>query len=242
MRHENGFTLVELSIVMIIIGLLIGGVLKGQQLIENSRINSTISQVNAYRAAINTFRDTYKGLPGDITGAGDTLAGCNAGNFCQGGNGNLIIGQKVVGIGDPVGGSGAENLQFWKHLALADLISGVAPGANPSSPNWGLTNPEAKLGGGFQVLYNDQPNFIFGHWLKLRQNPVGYDNSRLGEHPTNPRMALILDNRMDDGIPGSGSVQSHDVGPGAASGCEGQSYNTSFTSNNCIMLFDFDDK
>ncbi|MCB9991587.1 MAG: prepilin-type N-terminal cleavage/methylation domain-containing protein [Rhodospirillales bacterium] len=63
-KRQAGFTLVELAVVMIIIGLLIGGVLKGQELIANAQITGTASAVKSIDAATTTFRDTYAALPG----------------------------------------------------------------------------------------------------------------------------------------------------------------------------------
>ena len=65
MRAEGGFTLVELAIVMIIIGLLIAGVLKGQALIANAQVTATVAQIKSIEAATSTFRDTYASIPGD---------------------------------------------------------------------------------------------------------------------------------------------------------------------------------
>ena len=78
MRAQAGFTLVELAIVMIIIGLLIAGVLKGQALIQNAQVTSTVAQTKAIEAATTTFRDTYNALPGDMTTPNTKLPNCAA--------------------------------------------------------------------------------------------------------------------------------------------------------------------
>ena len=72
-QREAGFTLVELAVVMIIIGLLIGGILKGQELIANAQITGTASSVKGIDAATTTFRDTYAAMPGDLTNASTRL-------------------------------------------------------------------------------------------------------------------------------------------------------------------------
>jgi prepilin-type N-terminal cleavage/methylation domain-containing protein len=73
-RSQAGFTLVELAIVMIIIGLLIAGVLKGQQLIGNAKVTAQVAQFKAIDAATSTFKDMYASLPGDITNPNTRLA------------------------------------------------------------------------------------------------------------------------------------------------------------------------
>ncbi|HMD55271.1 MAG TPA: prepilin-type N-terminal cleavage/methylation domain-containing protein, partial [Phycisphaerae bacterium] len=91
MRAQAGFTLVELAIVMIIIGLLIAGVLKGQALIANAQVTSTVAQVKAIEAATTTFKDTYNALPGDLGPAGVPalrLPNCAAAPCSTAGNGD----------------------------------------------------------------------------------------------------------------------------------------------------------
>ncbi|MBI3440941.1 MAG: prepilin-type N-terminal cleavage/methylation domain-containing protein, partial [Proteobacteria bacterium] len=76
--QQKGFTLVELAIVLTIIGLLIGGILKGQQLMQNARITATMGQIRAVESATTTFRDTYGGMPGDLANAATRVPNCAA--------------------------------------------------------------------------------------------------------------------------------------------------------------------
>ena len=167
-HHEKAFTLVELAIVMTIIGLLIGGILKGQELLENARVTSTIAQVKSYNAAVTAFRDIYGGLPGDLTNAGNRIPGCTLkctlaetgiGDGRIGGGGQDAPFMEVSGASawdsttqynDPI----AEFALCWAHLLKANLISGINDTAlRPEAYEaaWGETNPSAKIGGGFLV-------------------------------------------------------------------------------------------
>ena len=78
MRAQAGFTLVELAIVMIIIGLLIAGVLKGQALIGNAKVTAQVAQIKSIDAATSTFKDMYAALPGDMLNATNRLPNCAA--------------------------------------------------------------------------------------------------------------------------------------------------------------------
>jgi prepilin-type N-terminal cleavage/methylation domain-containing protein len=176
---QKGFTLVELAIVMTIIGLLIGGILKGQELMQNARITSTVSQVKSYSAAVTTFKDMYQATPGDMLNAGTRLVGCPGalGAGCNpfvvaaptvGTAGDTIVGTTnwSTGWGAPAttstaGNTGAVNVDgerylFWAHLLLSNLIGGInADGLNAATPySFDKTNPSAKIGGGFIVGYD----------------------------------------------------------------------------------------
>ena len=250
-RH-SGFTLVELAIVLMIIGLLIGGILRGQELMNNARINTTIQQVKAYEGAVTTFNDAYQALPGDMPTATARLPGCGTGNtnFCVNGNGNSIVGTTATNnfnrnqLNNNV--AERETIMFWKHLSLAHLISGITPNGNPASPEWGRTHPAAPLRGGFHALYlaTTSGQSIVGNGLYIRmQTPLtgtsAYNGTGGITNPleaASPKEAAQIDRKMDDGRPNLGSVMSDD-GIGGASGCEGNAYDPRVLVNLCVMYF-----
>ena len=239
-KQPSGFTLVELAIVMTIIGLLITGVLRGQELVHNARVTSLIEQTDAYKAAVRTFQDIYSGVPGDLANASVRVANCNAANFCLSGDGSSIVGAVYTGAQTASDVSGAqENVQFWKHLALANLIAGVSGSGNPATPDWSVTFPSTRIGGGFQVMeLNDTIDNSFGLYLRLQNQVVGaLPATTSGVHPLSPIRARQIDVKIDDGISNSGDV----TGEFQNSGCDDANGEyTNNSSDNCILLFKLD--
>jgi prepilin-type N-terminal cleavage/methylation domain-containing protein len=94
-QYKKGFTLVELSIVLVIIGLLIGGVLKGQSMIENAKIKKIASDMDALVAATYSYQDKFNALPGDDNSLGATATGAAACNATGNGDGLFVPGEAI---------------------------------------------------------------------------------------------------------------------------------------------------
>lgn len=137
-RNNSGFTLVELAIVLVIIGLLVGGVLQGQELIKQAQIRNAIGRINEFDTAINTFRAKYRYLPGDIPkssafgldrpkGAAATAANYNVsdtGLTDEVGNGNGLLEDVATAGSLAYDAYSGEIGNFWAHLSNAQLVKG----------------------------------------------------------------------------------------------------------------------
>lgn len=114
-QQQSGFTLIEIAIVLVIIGLLLGGILKGQELINSARVRNVISQQDGIKAAYFGFQDRYRAIPGDYTGPQALANIPGIANATVGGNGNGAIAD--------VGGN-TETVLAWTHLARSGFITG----------------------------------------------------------------------------------------------------------------------
>lgn len=143
-RVFTGFTLIELAIVLVVIGLLLGGVLKGQELIESARVRNLISQMDSIKAAYYAFQDKYQAAPGDYPGA---LAHANLSGISNpqvGGNGDGVVQDTP---------QARETLLLWVHLSHANLIAGSYQATNslPSAAGEWPRNPYNAM---LQVQYD----------------------------------------------------------------------------------------
>lgn len=161
---RTGFSLVELSIVLVILGLLVGGILAGQSLIRAAELRSVSTEYARITTSLHAFRDRYFAIPGDFREATRfwqrmTTTGCtsnssaalNASGACDGdGNGMLNNGTAVSAPSEPY--------QLWRHLALAGLIEGSFTGTSGPSGNHhgviGTNVPASKIGGAGWSWYN----------------------------------------------------------------------------------------
>ena len=130
MRRHHGFTLFEVVVGLVIVGMLLGGVLKGQELIASARVRHLIAQQDGIRAGILGFLDRYRAYPGDYGQPRANIPGCGA---CAQGNNNGML--RSVAGGDAID----EHIAAWEHLSRAGFISvtytyAVSPEIESSAP------------------------------------------------------------------------------------------------------------
>lgn len=215
---NKGFTLIELSIVLVIIGLIVGGILVGQDLIKAAELRATVSQKEKFDAAVNTFRGKFNGLPGDLANFANF-----AGTLTQTG---LVAGTNGFGDGDGLieGVSNAvmvgfvgEIKMFFKHLSDAGLIgenlAGVttAVGADLTTP--ATYYPAAKLGKGsyFSVGAVTGLNYFVLGGISDASAAAGADFIITSSDVITPSEAYQIDTKLDDGQPATGIVLSIDT-------------------------------
>src|SRR5450759_1125916 len=131
-NQQSGFTLVEIAIVLVIIGLVLGGVLKGQELINSAKVKNLASDFRTIPTYIYGYQDKFKALPGDDLAAATHIPACVT--PCAAGSGNGVIG----GLWDSITATD-ETWQFWAHVRMANLAAGpttwtAAADTDPYSP------------------------------------------------------------------------------------------------------------
>jgi prepilin-type N-terminal cleavage/methylation domain-containing protein len=195
MNRSRGFTLIEIAIVLVIIGLLLGGVLKGQELITGARVRNLISQQDGIKAAFFGFQDRYRALPGDYASASTNIK-CPA--TCLNGNGN----GQIEAAATPVSGSEVhEELLVWTHLTSAGFLNGsynmVAGATAPIDAN----NPKNPYSVYLQLVYDG-----FYGTATTATGSTSKHNLKTGSQIPVEILAEV-DRKVDDGQPTSGAFQ-----------------------------------
>lgn len=230
MRAKNGFSLVELTVVLVIAGLLLGGVLVGRSMLRTAELRHITMAAQRFVAAHHNFYDQYSAAPGDFTEA-TTLWGVLAGDgndsICQdtpatgkatcNGNGNGGIDTSAVQYD--------ERFRYWQHLANAKLLEGRYTGRTDGATGGfklvsGVNIPVIQ-GGMVTVDPFTQPGdtyqpysptaYAFPATYNSGDNTLAFRGAHGAGAMMSPADAWKLDSKLDDGLPGYGIV----IGPQA---------------------------
>lgn len=215
-QKEQGFTLIELSVVIVIIGLLVGGILVGRDLIKNAELRATIAQIDKYNTAVQTFKLKFNAVPGDIRQSEASSFGLFA-----------LTSASPVGYGDgnglvEAGGTGVtsaqgETLVFWRHMFEAGFVDGSL-GVNGNSVlqvangivtanvnNVAQSLPPSKLSpeNSFIVYAANGLNYFSIMPIGGITTAGAYTFNTIGLTPIS---AFSIDSKLDDGRPNTGAI------------------------------------
>ncbi|MCB1754741.1 MAG: prepilin-type N-terminal cleavage/methylation domain-containing protein [Gammaproteobacteria bacterium] len=187
MQKVKGFTLVEISIVLVIVGLILGGVLKGQALIDSARVRSIVNDINGIRAAWYGFQDRFHALPGDYKSASSHIgATMKDGN----GDGSIDTKQEIASV--------------WQHLAATGFIAGdfdgdsAAVGALEDAECASTTCPQNPFYGFYKITYTGKGEGVSGDSNEFYTG---------GKIPSS--LLFEIDTKLDDGLPDQGLFRVH---------------------------------
>ncbi|HEY7237725.1 MAG TPA: prepilin-type N-terminal cleavage/methylation domain-containing protein [Burkholderiales bacterium] len=203
-KSQKGFTLVEIAIVLVIIGLLLGGILKGQEMITQAKIKNVIADITGVSAAMYGYQDRYRALPGDDKGATRWTSGGGAAP----GNGNGVI------EGTYNSAAVLESLNFWDHLRRAGFVGGQ-----------GTENPFNAVSGKMGVQTGDGTGPTPGGVLAVAAPATEQFTGLILCSANLPdKIAVSVDAQMDDGKGSTGAVRGQKGGGNPAIAAVAQDY------------------
>ncbi len=191
-RNQSGFTLIEIAIVLVIIGLLLGGVLKGQEMINSAKVKNFAQDFRNVPVFIYGFQDKYRALPGDHTTIAAAIPGATQATTpaTTQGNGRIDGNWNSSTLTD-------ESVLFWQHVRLAGLAAGSTVVAD-NNTYWPVNADGGRIGiesGSANYIQNTAAGtFLQGAYVICSTGILG-------------KFALQLDTTMDDGNPQTGSVR-----------------------------------
>lgn len=201
-RTQAGFTLVEIAIVLVIIGLLLGGILKGQEMINQAKIKNVMADFSGISAAYHGYQDRYRRLPGDDSQAAARWADLTAGAAADDGDGNGVVGGTYNGAGN------IESRNFWLHLRKSGFVAGSGKD-QPLNALTGMIGVQTGNGAGGAALADPG----------IPPAPAGPGFVGLIMCSANlpDKIAIAVDTQMDDGLAGKGTVRAQlQAGPNPA--------------------------
>ncbi len=239
--RQRGFTLIEMSIVLVIIGLIIGGILKGQELIESARIKNVINQIDIVRTATVAFQDRFNSLPGDYNQP--IVANAQTGNQ----DGIISSGTAYATTINNVTKDVGEERGFFNQLIAANLLGGgalVASGATVSNfAGGGTPSPfpsSAYPQSGISMLYARHPgdgtagaDARVTNWLIMSKWAANLQQTSTTT-VVSPARGFQLDSKYDDGQPLGGNIRNSATN---YAGCTAQTYTATSETVSCDLAF-----
>jgi prepilin-type N-terminal cleavage/methylation domain-containing protein len=190
MNHrQGGFTLVEIAIVLVIIGLLLGGILKGQEMITQAKIKNVMADFSGVSAAYHGYQDRYRAIPGDDPNAAARWAVAPA---AVSGNGNGVV-AGTYNNGGAACTTAVEACSWWDHLRKAGFVSGNGP-TQPFNALTGIIGVQTGDGAAGPTLLNAGGGNGFVGLLMCSANLPD-------------KIAIAVDTQMDDGTSNLGTVR-----------------------------------
>ena len=184
---EAGFTLVEIAIVLVIIGLLLGGVLKGQEMITQAKIKNAINDFNGVTVAVTSYQDRYRFLPGDDPNA-DTRWTVQA--PAKGDGNGVIAGKYNATVAGAAPVTAEESNLFWQHLRIAGFVPGQTAGAGSGS------QPQNAAAGMVGVQSAANPGV-----------GLGFTGLTMCSSNLPDKVAIAIDSQIDDSNSATGQVR-----------------------------------
>jgi prepilin-type N-terminal cleavage/methylation domain-containing protein len=248
---KQAFSLVELSIVLVILGLLTGGILGGQSLIRAAELRAVSTEYARYLTAANSFRDKYFQLPGDMNNAQSFWTAAAA---CPGTTSTpSITAATCNGNGDGIIVSATnshEAFRFWQHLANAGMIEGTYDGVSGNNANdftvTATNSPRSKVPSSAWFMYNwgthtgddsDRFALVYNNFMMVG----GYNGSgAINVGRLKPEEVWNIDTKMDDGKPAQGKVLTRNLTActdTTSSLTLTANYRLTSTSTDCIVIF-----
>jgi len=205
-QKPTGFTLIEMSIVLVIVGLVVGAIFSGKALIENSRLNNQVQQIKELEVAYNTFVDKYDAIPGDMINASTYWPGA------LNGDGN----RRITGDAD---WRGLENIVFFSHLTYAALLKhsyNGTPTIEQGYPELKISKGKGMIAAGSiqqgglddMQLSDEKGRQLVTAALYINVSRPSDGSSSFNDHlgVLTPAIAQTLDVKLDDGSASSGKL------------------------------------